>query len=341
MQGLGDSQLGREIVAQPALLDKFCQLDGERAFALGAQLGARRPAGVMIAARGSSDHAAVYAKYLFGARLGVPVALAAPSLITLYERALALDRWVTIGISQSGASPDVVRVIEEARSQGCVTVAITDKLESPLAAAAEHVVQLGLGGERAVAATASFTTSLLALAHLASGWRGEEDPELSRAPALAAEALLLDGEAHKLADAIAQHPACAVVGRGFGYPVALEWALKLKELAGVFAESFSAADYRHGPISLAQSGAPVFAIELHGPAAPDVRRLTEDLRERGARIVRISSAPDADLQLPRAPEWLAPIPAAIAGQLLAFWLAHARGRDPDHPIGLRKITRTL
>jgi glucosamine--fructose-6-phosphate aminotransferase (isomerizing) len=337
----GESDLGREILAQPELLARFCEREGARVLDLGAQLGARRPAGLMIAARGSSDHAAVYAKYLFGARVGVPVALAAPSLITLYEHAPRLDRWVAVGISQSGASPDVVRVIEEARAQGCVTLAVTDRLESPLARAAEHVVALGLGGERAVAATGSFTTTLLALAHLAAGWRGEEDPELNRAPQLAAGALEAQDAARELAEAIAQHPACAVVGRGFGYPVALEWALKLKELAGLFAEPFSAADYRHGPIALATSGAPVFAIELHGPAAADVRRLGDELRERGARVVRVSEEGDADLCLPEAPEWLAPIPAAIAGQLLAYALARARGRDPDRPPGLRKITRTL
>jgi glucosamine--fructose-6-phosphate aminotransferase (isomerizing) len=337
----GESQLAREIVAQPELLAAFLQREGARSIDLGAQLGARRPAGLMIAGRGSSDHAATYAKYLFGARVGLPVALAAPSLITLYEHAPRLDRWVALGISQSGASPDVVRVIEEAREQGCATVAITDRGDSPLARAAEHVIALGLGGERAVAATGSFTTTLLALAHLAAGWRGEEDPELARAPALAERALTLQPAARKLAESVAQHPACAVVGRGFGYPIALEWALKLKELAGVFAEPFSAADYRHGPIALAQSGAPVFAIEIHGPAAADVRRLGEELRERGARIVRICDEPDADLCLPRAPEWLAPIPAAIAGQLVAYWLSRARGRDPDRPAGLTKVTRTL
>jgi glucosamine--fructose-6-phosphate aminotransferase (isomerizing) len=336
-----ESDLSREILGQPELLARFREREAERVVELGAQLGARRPAGVMIAARGSSDHAAVYAKYLFGARLGMPVALAAPSLITLYEHAPRLDRWVAIGISQSGASPDVVRVIEEARAQGCVTLAITDKSESPLARAAEHVISLGLGGERAVAATGSFTTTLFALAHLAAGWRGEDDPELARAPKLAAGALAVEGSARELADAIASHSACAVVGRGFGYPVALEWALKLKELAGLYAEPFSAADYRHGPIALATSGAPVFAIELHGPAAADVRRLGDELRERGARVVRVCAQGDADLCLPAAPEWLAPIPAAIVGQLLAFWLARARGRDPDRPAGLRKVTKTL
>ena len=337
----GESQLAREIFAQPEALARFRAREGARTIDLGAQLGARRPAGLLIAARGSSDHAAVYAKYAFGARLGVPVALAAPSLITLYERAPRFDRWIALGVSQSGASPDVVRVIAEAREQGSATLAITDRPDSPLARAAEHVVLLGLGGERAVAATGSFTTTLFALAHLVSGWNGEEDPALAAVPELALAALSAHPAARALAESCAPHPVCAVVGRGFGYPVALEWALKLKELAGVFAEPFSAADYRHGPIALATSGAPVFAIEIPGPAAADVRRLGDELRERGARVVRVAQDPDADLCLPEAPEWLAPIPLAIAGQLLAFWLARARGRDPDHPPGIRKVTRTL
>jgi glucosamine--fructose-6-phosphate aminotransferase (isomerizing) len=160
-------------------------------------------------------------------------------------------------------------------------------------------------------------------------------------PELAGRAL--DGEpaARALATALADHTTCAVIGRGFGFPIALEWALKLKELAGVFAEPFSAADYRHGPIALAASGAPVFTIELEGPARADVRRLGLELRARGAMLVRASDEASADLPLPVAAEWLAPIPAAIAGQLLAFWLARARGRDPDQPIGLTKVTRTL
>jgi glucosamine--fructose-6-phosphate aminotransferase (isomerizing) len=336
-----ESDLAREIFAQPEVLARVHAREGARTIDLGAQLGARRPAGVLIAARGSSDHAAVYAKYAFGARLGVPIALAAPSLITLYERAPRFDRWIALGISQSGASPDVVRVIAEAREQGTTTVAITDRADSALARAAEHVVPLRIGGERAIAATGSFTTTLFALAHLVSGWNGEEDPALASVPELALRALAVEAAARSLADAAARHAACAVVGRGFGYPVALEWALKLKELAGVFAEPFSAADYRHGPIALATTGAPVFAIELKGPAAPDVRRLAADLRDRGARIVRVAAEPDADLCLPPAPEWLAPIPAAIAGQLVAFWLARARGRDPDRPPGIAKVTRTL
>jgi len=338
---MSESELAREIFAQPERLERFRAMEGARACELGTRLGARRPAGVMIAARGSSDHAAVYAKYLLGVRAGVPVALAAPSLFTIYERTPRLAHWIVIAISQSGASPDVVRVVEAAREQGCATLALTDRADSPLATAAEHVIPLLLGGERAVAATGSFTTTLYALAHLVAGWRGEDEPALAFVPELAERALEVQPAARALASALAAHTHCAVIGRGFGFPVALEWALKLKELAGVFAESFSAADYRHGPIALASAGAPVFTIELAGPARADVRRLGEDLRERGARLVRASDETSADLCIPVADEWLAPIPASITGQLLAFWLARARNRDPDRPIGISKVTRTL
>lgn len=338
---MSESELAREIFAQPDRLERFRVAEGAKLRALGAELAARQPAGVMIAARGSSDHAAVYAKYLLGARARIPVALAAPSLFTIYERAPRLAGWLAIAISQSGASPDVVRVIEVARAQGAPTLAITDRIDSPLAAAAEHVVPLHLGGERSVAATGSFTTTLYALAHLVAGMRGEDEPSLALVPELASQALASQPQARALAEALAPHASCALIGRGYGFPVALEWALKLKELAGVFAEPFSAADYRHGPIALASSGAPVFTIELGGPARGDVRRLGQDLVERGARLVRISEEIGADLRLPLADEWLAPIPAAIAGQLLAFWLARSRGRDPDRPAGITKVTRTL
>ena len=338
---MSESELAREIFAQPEVLERFRAQEGARAIELGSRLAARRPAGVMIAARGSSDHAAVYAKYLLGARAGIPVALAAPSLFTIYERPPRLANWVVLAISQSGASPDVVRVVAAARGQGCATVALTDRPSSALAVAAEHILPLRVGGERAVAATGSFTTTLYALGHLVAGWRAADEPALALVPELAAQALLLQPTARALAGTLAEHDQCAVIGRGFGFPVALEWALKLKELAGVFAEPFSAADYRHGPIALAAAGAPTFTIELAGPARADVRRLGQELRERGARLVRASDESSADLCLPLSDEWLAPIPTAIVGQLLAFWLARARGRDPDRPAGISKVTRTL
>jgi glucosamine--fructose-6-phosphate aminotransferase (isomerizing) len=338
----GDSTLLREIVAQPEVLERFRRLEGERARALGARLAARDPVGVLIAARGSSDHAAVYAKYLFGARLRLPVALAAPSLFTRYRSPPRLERWIVLAISQSGASPDVVEVVEAAREQGSLTVALTDRDHSPLAGAAHEVLPLCVGGERAVAATGTFTATLLALAHLASGWGGfDDDATLEGAPALASRALAGESAVARCAESLAASDVFAVVGRGFAFPVALEWSLKLKEVAQVFAEPFSAADYRHGPIVLAGAERPVLLVDPAGPGHPDVAELESDLRARGARVARAADDPSAELPVPAAEEWIAPIPAAVVGQVLAYRLALARGCDPDRPPGLAKVTRTL
>jgi glucosamine--fructose-6-phosphate aminotransferase (isomerizing) len=332
----------REIHAQPEVLERFRRLEGDRARALGVRLAASDPVGVLIAARGSSDHAAVYAKYLFGARLRVPVALAAPSLFTRYASPLRLERWIVLAISQSGASPDVVEVVEAARDQGCATVGLTDCDDSPLAGAAHEVLSLRVGGERAIAATGSFTATLFALAHLASGWGALDDAAtLAHVPELAARALAGESATARCAESLAVSDVCAVVGRGYSFPVALEWSLKLKEIAQVFAEPFSAADYRHGPIVLAGNESPVLLIDPAGPGRADIALLARELRSRGARVVRAADDPEAELALPAAEEWLAPIPAAIVGQVLAYCLAVARGRDPDRPPGLSKVTRTL
>ncbi len=336
------SLLEREIGAQPEVLARFLEREGARVQALGAELGRAAPSGVLIAARGSSDHAAVYAKYLLGLRLGVPVALAAPSFATVYGRPLVLDGWVVLGISQSGVSPDVVSVLALARDQGCPTLAITDDPASPLARAAGERVLLHLGGERSVAATASFTTSLYALAHLCAGWEGAAvESELADVPERVARALDCRGPARRLAQRLAGSGVLAVIGRGFGFSVALELSLKLKELARVFAEPFSAADYRHGPIALASATVPAVLCDLGGPARAGLDSLAQELVARGAPLAILSSTPGADLPFPDGPEWLAPIPAAVAAQRLAQELALARGLDPDRPAGLTKVTRTF
>jgi glucosamine--fructose-6-phosphate aminotransferase (isomerizing) len=297
---------------------------------------------VLIAARGSSDHAAVYAKYLFGARLGVPVALAAPSLVTRYGALPRVEGWLVIGISQSGVSPDIVAVLEDAETQGCVTVAITDHPDSPLARVAKEVVELHVGGERSIAATLTFTATLQALATLAFGWNEPgPDTDLETIPERVRGALEVESRAAELAARLATLPACVVLGRGFGFAVALEWALKLKEVAGFWAEPYSAADYRHGPITLASSGLAALLVDPHGPGRSDLEALRRELTERGVWTVRAGDDPSADLTFPGGPEWLAPIPATVPGQLLALHLAWARERDPDHPEGITKVTRTL
>ncbi|MCP4004935.1 MAG: SIS domain-containing protein [bacterium] len=337
-----ESVLADEIRAQSAVLKRFRAVSGAQVQRLGRELADLRPVGVLIAARGSSDHAAVYAKYLFGARLGLPVVLATPSLFTLYERPPRVTGWLAIAISQSGASPDVISVLAEAARQGCSTVAITDCPESGLGRVAQHVVPLQLEGERSVAATGSFTTTLFALAHLIAGFAGDaEDDVLARVPEAVDQVLEQSPQVREQAELLGASDVCAVIGRGYGFPVALEWSLKLKEVAGVFAEPFSSADYRHGPIALAGSGLPVFVIDARGPTRSDLAELRAEVKRRGARLCRVSDAPEAELRFPEGPEYLAPIPATVIGQLLAWHAARLRGLDPDAPEGLKKITRTL
>lgn len=291
---------------------------------------------VYLAARGSSDNAATYAKYLFEST-GRVAALAAPSLFTLYRAAPDLRDAAVIGVSQSGAAPDVTAVVADARAQGAVTVAVTNDARSRLARAAAHVVPLEAGRERSVAATKTFTATCLALARVAG------EPVGGAAETLDA-ALALRREAEALARLV--RGPLAVVGRGFTYPIARDVALKLTELAGVWAEPNSAADFAHGPIALAREMT-VLLIAARGPTIASLRAFARDVRRRGARVLALTddaalarSCDGAVLLRAEAPEHVVALALVVPGQLLARRLALARGRHVDRPRGLTKVTRT-
>jgi glutamine---fructose-6-phosphate transaminase (isomerizing) len=303
---------------------------------------------VLVAARGTSDHAATYAQYVLGARAGLPVGLATPSLSSLYGQAPRVADALVIGMSQSGRSPDIVAVLDDARRQGALTLAITNDPASPLARAADVVVSLEAGPELAVAATKTYVAELAVVALLSEALRaGERDPALGRLPAALASMLELEPSIVRLADRFALTPACVVLARGFQYATAREWALKLKEVAGVFADPYSAADYEHGPIALAEPGMPVLAVVSSGPTLSGMVSLLGRLAADGADLLVVSDAEAAralgtgSLAL-RAdlPEWLAPIAAILPCQLFAYHLAVARGRDPETPHNLSKVTLT-
>jgi glucosamine--fructose-6-phosphate aminotransferase (isomerizing) len=305
---------------------------------------------VIIAARGTSDHAAIYGQYLLGVRNRLSVGLAAPSIISLYGREPRFERSLVIGISQSGASPDIIGVVDAARGQGAPTLAITNDPASPLAAAAEVTLPLEAGPERAVAATKTYTTSLAALARLSLAL---DPPSAAEAAALAslpdamAVALEADTAARAAARDLAADDRCLVLGRGFEYATAREWALKLKELARVFADPYSAADFLHGPVALVQPGVPALALAPAGASSAGLLEILADLRDAGAESVVVSDDPAAlalgrhALALPAAvPEWLRPVVTILPAQLFAHHLTVARGLDPDAPHGLSKVTRT-
>jgi glucosamine--fructose-6-phosphate aminotransferase (isomerizing) len=302
---------------------------------------------VAIAARGTSDHAAIYAQYILGARNRLPVALAAPSLTSLYRTPPRLAHALVLGISQSGRSPDGGAVLAAPRAPGALTGAITNHPGAALAAAADQVVTLEAGQERAVAATKTYLAEIAVLAKLSGALAGDarSRAELAALPAALRAALLVEDEMARLAAGYAAEERAVVLARGFQYATAREWALKLKELAYLLADPYSAADFQHGPIALLEPGFPVLAVATSGPALPGMRELLGRLAAEGARLLVLSDDPAAlalgeGVPLPAVPEWLAPLVAILPAQLFAYHLARARGLDPEAPRHLSKVTLT-
>jgi glucosamine--fructose-6-phosphate aminotransferase (isomerizing) len=305
---------------------------------------------IFLTARGTSDNAGLYAKYLWGARNGLPVALAAPSLFSVYQAPPRLNRSLVLGISQSGQSPDIVSVMEEGRRQGMPTLAITNAPDSPLAEAAEWVIDIAAGPEHAVAATKSYTGQLLAIALLSVAL--SEDREgydlLRRVPGWVGETLQLDDKIECISERYRYMRESIVIGRGYNYATAFEWALKLKELTYTVSEPYSSADFRHGPIAVVSQGFPVFAVVPEGAVYGDIMALLRGLKEDYAvELLVVSNRGEAlalgdrALSLPEAvPEWLSPLVGIIPAQLFVYHLTLAKGFDPDQPRGLSKVTRT-
>jgi glutamine---fructose-6-phosphate transaminase (isomerizing) len=328
------SILHDEIAEQPAVVERLLADQSPAIATLADALRDAPPRFALIAARGSSDNVARYAQHVFGRLCGIPVALATPSLYTLYGTPPRLDQALVIGISQSGASPDVTAVIADGAAQNQLTLAITNDAHSPMAAAAEHVIQLGTGAERSVAATKTYTASLAAVAALAAAWAGDGRlrEELKTAPhALAAQL-------EKPVDVDLDWERCAVIGRGANYATAFEAALKVKELTGIAAEPYSPPDLMHGPIAVLGPDHGVLAFAPPGPSANGVQEAVDEARRR--RAPTVVAAPGADLDLVPMPEWLSPLGAVVPAQRLAAALAERRGVEVDRPFGLSKITRT-
>ncbi|MFN2235771.1 MAG: SIS domain-containing protein [Anaerolineales bacterium] len=346
-----DSILLREINQQPEAVRQFLTQQNNNVIQIARQILERNVTHVIIAARGTSDNAARYAQYLFGANNHIPVALATPSLYTLYEKPPFIQDALVVGISQSGRSPDIVSVIETSRKQGQPTLAITNDPDSPLAQAAEWVIELHAGEERAVAATKTYTTSLAALALLSTALH--DDPsrrdELNRVPLWMQSALSITTENLGRIERYTYISRSAVIGRGYNYSTAFETALKIKELTRIVTEPYSSADFLHGPISVLEAGFrfPLLVIAPSGKTKDDLERFIITVKERGADTVVVSdeskilSLANVPFRLPAGiPEWLSPIVAIIPGQLVALQLTLARGLNPDQPVGLKKVTET-
>jgi glucosamine--fructose-6-phosphate aminotransferase (isomerizing) len=334
-------QMAAEMAQQPAVLEALAG----RADAIADSVRAIAPsplAGTAIVARGSSDHASVYGRYLLELASGRPVSLVAPSLHLLYRARVDYTGQLAIAVSQSGRTPEIVRTLGALREQGARGLAITNDASSDLASAADLLVALEAGEERAVPATKTVTAQLLAFALIARALGDVPfgDDDLAALPGAVAEVLADDEPARRVAAELAGEDRLVVTARGLLYGAALEAALKLQETSAISADGLSAADLRHGPIAIVSPGFPVLVLDGPGPAHADAVDLIADLRGRGARVWTIASGPDADLPLPDVTEGLLPIVAVVRAQQLARELALAHGREPDAPAGLRKVTAT-
>jgi glutamine---fructose-6-phosphate transaminase (isomerizing) len=343
------SHLRDEIHEQPEVLRTLLAREGENVQRIASALRRRDVQYVMVAARGTSDNAARYGQYLLGSHNRLPVALATPSLFSVYGEPPSLRGALVAGISQSGQSKDIVAVLAEGRRQGVPTLAITNKPDSPLAAQADFVLPVHAGEERAVAATKTYTAQLAALALLSCALEGDGErlAALEQIPGVVAQ--VLDGE-ERIARAVERYrymETCVVLGRGYNYATAFEIALKLKELNYLVAESYSSADFMHGPIAVVGSGFPALVVAPGGRMFETMHRFGLELKARGAELLVISDREAllreavTPLPLPAGvPEWLSPLVAVVPGQLFALHLTLAKGHDPDQPVGLKKVTIT-
>jgi glucosamine--fructose-6-phosphate aminotransferase (isomerizing) len=337
-----------EIFEQPGVIEALIKNETQNIKRIAQTIG--KPRSIFIAARGTSDNAARYAKYVWGANNQIPVALAAPSLFSVYQKPPALSDHLVIGISQSGESPDLIAVVNEAKKQGCQTLVITNITDSPLAASADHVINIHAGPELAVAATKTYTAQLASVAILSSAWsdRSEQWDEIARIPDQMISVLESESQLQIFSLRYRYMDQCVVLGRGFNYATAFEWSLKMKELSYVVAQPYSSADFLHGPIALISHGFPIFAIASRGVVFQEMEALLRKLKEEHrADLFLISDNSDllsyADCPVPipeNLPEWLSPIIGIIPAQLFCYHLTRVKGMNPDAPRGLSKVTLT-
>ena len=348
------SQMLAEIRQQPQALERTLKSELARAKRLRARLEKNRPRLIVLAARGTSDNAAQFARYLLEISTGIPVSLAAPSVYTLYDADVDMRETLVVAISQSGESTDTNVVLEKARARGAFTVGITNEPKSTLAGLAAETLFVRARKEKSVAATKTYTGQLMACYLLAyalgssakAKWQVDL-AQLERIPEMAAKALELEVEVAQRCQRFRYMDHAVVVGRGLNYSNAFEFALKLMETCYVVAERFSAADFMHGPIAMVGNAFPAFLFAPSGLTWPSICEMRDKLRSLSAETLvftdRSNAAAVKDaIVLPFAVEELySPIPYVIPAQLFAACLAAEKGLNPDQPRTLQKVTRTL
>jgi glucosamine--fructose-6-phosphate aminotransferase (isomerizing) len=340
-----------EIREQPNIIRNIADKQVTYAEALCQAIAKRDIRFAYVAARGTSDNVANYAKYVLEIEHGIPIALAAPSVFTIYDAVPHLDEHaLVLGISQSGSGPDVVAVCERARKSGALTACITNDQNSLLAQTVEYPLITPAGAELSVAATKTYTSALAIIAAISTVLGGQKEERLADLRRVADQierTLTLDDTIHSLVRRYKDIESCVVLARGYNLCTASEIALKLTETCLIGAKSFSAADFMHGPIAIVHQGYPVIMIAPDGRGYDTMEELSEKLKPSHPAMISFAHNPsllagsETAIRMPGGiPEWLSPLVYVTAGQLFAHWLAVAKGYDPDHPRGLSKITRT-
>ena len=345
------SKMLEEVREQPAALDRTLRSELKKAEKLRAIFTKNRPKLIMLAARGTSDNAAQFGRYLLELTTGIPVSLSAPSLFTLYDTPMDFSGALCVAISQSGESTDTNVVLERARAGGAVTIGVTNEASSSMARLAEHVFLVRAGKEKSVAATKTYTGQVLCMYLLAYALGADLDPEdFRKIPEWVAQTLTLEPAIAERAERYRFMQHAVVAGRGLNYANAFEFALKLMETCYVIAERFSSADFQHGPIAMVDQSFPMFLFAPSGVTWPGMRDMIAKLTTLKAEtlLIRDQSNKDAaklkarEIVLPMSlPELYTPIPYIIPAQLFAGRLAAVKGLNPDQPRTIQKITLTM
>ncbi len=325
-----------EIAEQPAVYARLISEHTAAIRAVHTEIQRRGIRFVLLAARGSSDHAALYAKYLAEVQLQLPTGLISPSTFTVYGSRPDLSDVLFIAVSQSGASPDLVDSLTAARARGAFAVAVTNAPGSPLAMAADRHIDIAAGTEASVAATKTYTAELLALYLLLA----TEPGDLAALPDAAEAALQNTAAVERAAGRYRYTNRIVTTGRGFSYPSAREAALKLMETCYLSAQAFSGADLLHGPLAMIDSGVPVIALAPPDAAGAAMQPVIEAIRGRGADILTVGAGAEIEVSSEGLPDGIHPLLEILPLQQLSLQTALDRGSDPDQPRGLSKVTET-
>lgn len=343
------TKMWEEIMEQPQILKKTIETNNKVIDLLLQEVNTRQISSVVIAARGTSDHAAVYAKYAIETLVGIPVSLAAPSVITMYNKHVNMKNCLVIGISQSGKAADVIEVVRTAAEQGAVTVSVTNFTDSPLAQSSQFHVFCDTGVEKSVAATKTFTSTIFILINFIAKWAKCQEllEELKQVPDIMTE---LFSKADNIQEVVKRYrfmKECFVLARGINYSIALESALKIQETTYIRAKAFATSDFHHGPFAMVERDMPVIVFAPEGPSATDISEMLDKLKNSGADILVVSNNKDlllkgdCNIEIPKnLSDYTSPFINVAVAQMFACKLSILKGLNPDAPRGLNKVTIT-